>query len=99
MDEVFDKYLHALRQDRDDKTELSDRGALEILLNAAAPEADPPIRIIHEAKKVRGMGGPDFKMMKAGINHVAAVADTLAFTIDQMARIDEAYLAAFSERG
>jgi Type ISP C-terminal specificity domain len=33
------------------------------------------------------------------INHVAAVADTLAFTIDQMARIDEAYLAAFPDRG
>ncbi len=33
------------------------------------------------------------------INHVAAVADTLAFTIDQMARIDEAYLTAFPVRG
>jgi predicted helicase len=33
------------------------------------------------------------------INHVAAVADALAFTIDQMAKIDEAYLAAFPERG
>jgi hypothetical protein len=29
------------------------------------------------------------------INHVARVADTLAFTIEQMARIDAAYLAAF----
>ena len=29
------------------------------------------------------------------INHVAAVADSLAFTIDQMAKIDEAYRAAF----
>jgi hypothetical protein len=26
-------------------------------------------------------------------------ADTLAFTIDQMGRIDEAYLAAFPDRG
>ena len=33
------------------------------------------------------------------INHVAAVADALAFTIEQMAKIDEAYLAAFPERG
>ena len=32
MNDVFEKYLLALRQDRDDKTELSDRGALEILL-------------------------------------------------------------------
>ena len=29
------------------------------------------------------------------INHLAAVADSLAFTIEQMAKIDEAYKAAF----
>ena len=33
------------------------------------------------------------------INHVGAVADCLAFTIDQMAAIDAAYRAAFPERG
>jgi predicted helicase len=33
------------------------------------------------------------------INHVAAIADSLAFTIEQMAKIDEAYKAAFAERG
>jgi predicted helicase len=33
------------------------------------------------------------------INQVSAIADTLAFTIDQMAKIDEAYKMAFAERG
>ena len=33
------------------------------------------------------------------INHVAAVADCLAFTIKQMAKIDEAYQGAFGQRG
>jgi hypothetical protein len=33
------------------------------------------------------------------INHVGAIADSLAFTGAQMARIDEAYRAAFPERG
>jgi hypothetical protein len=33
------------------------------------------------------------------INHVAAVADSLSFTIEQMVRIDEAYRAAFPDRG
>ncbi|HEY8033363.1 MAG TPA: type ISP restriction/modification enzyme [Methylocella sp.] len=33
------------------------------------------------------------------MNHVSAIADSLAFTIEQMARIDEAYRAAFSGRG
>jgi len=31
------------------------------------------------------------------INRVAAVADSLAFTIDQMGRIDEAYRSAFPD--
>jgi predicted helicase len=33
------------------------------------------------------------------INHVSAIADSLAFTIEQMARIDAAYQAAFPDRG
>lgn len=33
------------------------------------------------------------------IDHVAAVADSLAFTIDQMSAIDKAYRAAFPEQG
>ena len=33
------------------------------------------------------------------INHVAAVADSLAFTIEQMAKIDKAYQSAFGQRG
>ncbi len=33
------------------------------------------------------------------INHFGAVADSLAFTIDQMAKIDEAYRAAFPDQG
>ncbi len=32
------------------------------------------------------------------INHVGAIADSLAFTIDQMARIDAAYRSAFPEQ-
>lgn len=33
------------------------------------------------------------------INHVAAVADSLIFTIERMVKIDEAYSEAFPERG
>ena len=33
------------------------------------------------------------------INHVATVADSLAFTIEQMAKIDKAYQSAFAQRG
>ena len=33
------------------------------------------------------------------INHVSAIADSLAFTIDQMAKIDAAYRSAFPDQG
>ena len=33
------------------------------------------------------------------INHVGAIADSVAFTIEQMAKIDKAYQVAFAERG
>ena len=33
------------------------------------------------------------------ITHVGAIADCLAFTIEQMAKIDEAYRVAFPDRG
>jgi predicted helicase len=33
------------------------------------------------------------------INHVSAIVGSLAFTVEQMARIDEAYRAAFPDRG
>ncbi len=33
------------------------------------------------------------------IDHLAAIADSLAFTIEQMAKIDEAYKKAFGQRG
>lgn len=32
------------------------------------------------------------------INHVAAIADALAFTIEQMGKIDAAYSAAFPDK-
>ncbi len=33
------------------------------------------------------------------INQVGAIADSLAFTIEQMGKIDKAYRAAFPDRG
>jgi hypothetical protein len=39
------------------------------------------------------------KLSLEEIEHVAAVADSLAFTIEQMGKIDGAYQAAFPGRG
>ena len=89
MHDVFEIYLRSLRQDRDDKTELSDRGALETLLNAAAKDATPKIRIIHEAKKVRGKGGPDFKAMKQGMILGYVEDKTIGENLDQVLKSDQ----------
>ncbi|MGH6821074.1 MAG: hypothetical protein ACREDU_09465, partial [Methylocella sp.] len=89
MKDAFEKYLLLLRQDRGDKTEHSDRGALETLLNAAAQAADPGIRIIHEAKKVRGSGAPDFKVMKAAMILGYVENKTIGENLDQILKSDQ----------
>jgi hypothetical protein len=89
MKDVFEKYLLSLRQDRGEKTELSDRGALETLLKAAAEQADPTIRVIHEAKKVRGKGGPDFKVMKTAMILGYVEDKTIGENLDQVLKSDQ----------
>lgn len=89
MNDVFERYLLSLRQDRGEKTELSDRGALETLLKAAAHAADPSIRVIHEAKKVRGKGGPDFKVMKAAMILGYVEDKTIGENLDQVLKSDQ----------
>lgn len=64
---AFDGYLHALRKiPIEDKTEHTDRGALETLLNAVASEARAKVKIQHEPKHIAEKGAPDFKVTKAG---------------------------------
>lgn len=89
MKDVFEKYLLLLRQDRDDKTEHSDRGALLTLLNAAADDAGPGIRIIHEAKKVAGSGAPDFKVMKAAMILGYVENKTVGENLDHILKSDQ----------
>jgi hypothetical protein len=89
MKDVFERYLLSLRQDRGDKTELSDRGALETLLKAAAEQADPGIRVIHEAKKVRGSGAPDFKVMKGAMILGYVENKTVGENLDQILKSDQ----------
>src|SRR3984893_15458390 len=88
MKDVFERYLLSLRQDRDDKTELSDRGAIETLLSAAAQKADSGIHVIHEAKKVRG-SGPDFKVMKSAMILGYVEDKTVGENLDQVRRSDQ----------
>ena len=68
MKGVFEKYLLALRKTSiEDKTEHTDRSALETLLRAIADEANSGIRVQHEPKRAANKGAPDFKVSKSGL--------------------------------
>lgn len=89
MKDAFETYLHSLRQDRDQKTEHSDRTALEALLKASAHAADPAIRIIHEPKRVRGAGAPDFRVMKAAMILGYVEDKAIGENLDQVLKSDQ----------
>ena len=64
----FEAYLRALAATPlDEKTEHTDRGALETLLRGAANDAGPGAAVQHEPRRDRGGGGsPDYKISRQG---------------------------------
>src|SRR5271166_3956922 len=65
---VFARYLLALRKSPiDEKTEHTDRAALQSLLQALADDSERGISVQHEPKRVAGKGAPDFKISKGGL--------------------------------
>src|ERR1051325_2454888 len=67
-DSIFDQYLVALRTTPiDQKTEHTDRAALQSLLQAFAHAALSGITVQHEPKRVADKGAPDFKVTKTGL--------------------------------
>jgi hypothetical protein len=65
---VFETYLAALRRKPiTEKTEHTDRGALEALLAAFAAEAEGRPEVQHEPRRVAGKGAPDFKVVRKGL--------------------------------
>ncbi len=66
--DLFDRYLLALRQTPiGEKTEHTDRAALQSLLQVFADAAPNPAAVQHEPKRVVGKGAPDFKVARAGL--------------------------------
>ncbi len=65
---VFDRYLLALRKSPiDEKTEHTDRSALQTLLQVLADESASGVNVHHEPKRVADKGAPDFKVSKSGL--------------------------------
>ena len=66
--DVFDRYILALRATvAEDKTEHTDRGALQSLLQNIADKTQKGIKVQHEPKRVAQKGAPDFKVSKGGL--------------------------------
>jgi len=65
---IFDRYLLALRKTPiDEKTEHTDRAALQDLLQAIANDCGNGIGVQHEPKRIADKGAPDFKVTKSGL--------------------------------
>ncbi|HKQ45202.1 MAG TPA: type ISP restriction/modification enzyme [Rhizomicrobium sp.] len=67
-DDIFDRYLLALRKVAlAEKTEHTDRAALEGLLGVFAGQANGKPKVQHEPKRIADKGAPDFKVTRGGL--------------------------------
>lgn len=65
---AFDRYLQALRKTPiDEKTEHTDRAALQALLEAVTEDGGNGAAVQHEPKRQTDKGAPDFKITKSGL--------------------------------
>lgn len=87
----FDDYFRALAATPlDAKTEHSDRGALERLLNEAAAQADSRLRVQHEPKRDKGGGGSPDYMVKRDARIVGYVeVKTIDEALSKILRSDQ----------
>src|SRR5271166_4611555 len=66
--ELFDRYILALRKTAiEDKTEHTDRAALQSLLQEIADQREQGVKVQHEPKRIAAKGAPDFKVSKSGL--------------------------------
>ena len=87
---LFDRYLLALRKTPiDEKTEHTDRGALQNLLQGIADENAPGTVIQHEPKRVVDKGAPDFKAARKGLILGYVENKTIGEGLDKVLKSDQ----------
>lgn len=90
MNAIFDHYLAELRKTPlDQKTEHTDRSALERLLAEFARQAGSNITIQHEPLRVAGKGAPDFKVTKPGYILGYVENKTIGANLDQTLKSEQ----------
>jgi predicted helicase len=89
-DDVFGRYLLTLRKTAiADKTEHTDRAALEELLSAFAARAEGRPRVQHEPKRVADKGAPDFKVSRKGLILGYAENKAIGIDLDKVRKSDQ----------
>ncbi|MBS0248140.1 MAG: N-6 DNA methylase [Proteobacteria bacterium] len=87
---IFDRYLLALRKTPiDEKTEHTDRGALQALLQGLADESASGTVIQHEPKRVADKGAPDFKVTRKGLILGYVENKTIGEGLDKILKSDQ----------
>jgi hypothetical protein len=88
--DIFDRYLLSLREiPVEEKTEHTDRAALQALLRSIAERSEVGVSIHHEPKRVADKGAPDFKIVKSGLILGYAETKAIGEKLDQILRSDQ----------
>jgi len=86
----FDRYLLALRETAiEEKTEHTDRAALQALLRAVAEASGAAAAVQHEPKRVTDKGAPDFKVTRAGLILGYVENKAIGEKLDQVLKSDQ----------
>src|ERR1700686_3898116 len=87
---AFDRYLLALRKSPiDEKTEHTDRSALQTLLQALADGDRSGVNVHHEPKRVADKGAPDFKITKSGLILGYVENKAIGVNLDKVLKSDQ----------
>src|SRR5438874_4624004 len=87
---IFERYLLALRKTSiDDKTEHTDRAALQLVLQAIADGYAGGVAVQHEPKRVADKGAPDFKISKSGLILGYVENKTIGKNLDKVLKSDQ----------
>ena len=87
---IFDRYLLALRKTPvEEKTEHTDRAALEALLQAIADAGANGVAVQHEPKRVADKGAPDFKVTKSALILGYVENKTIGENLDKVLKSDQ----------
>jgi SAM-dependent methyltransferase len=90
LEQAFQTYLAALRKHPlAEKTEHTDRGALETLLQAVADASSAATKVQHEPKRAQDKGAPDYKITRTGVMVGYVEAKQIGANLEAVLKTDQ----------